>query len=205
MNDEKIKNMLQQTDRLAGAPAAVKVNLTDIRRRAKHRRILSFAGPAAAAAAIIIAVILWQGTSKQTKVLPMEQPPQIASDDTQIQKFQESTDNAIKIIQDILEQEQIQQKLDELNDQLAAIPDPLEKIQQEVDRTAFILVYSADRMYKELNLTDSAVETYKRVIELFPENQWAKVAQERLDKIQTNKSDNRSQGDLKWQTQNTLS
>ncbi len=205
MTDEKLKKLLQQTDRFAGVPAAVKVNITNIRQRANRRRIWYIAGPVAAAAALIIAVALWQGTTKQTKTMPPEKP-QIASDDTQLQQLQDSTNQAMKIIQAALEKERNQQrKSDELNAQLAAIPDPLEKIQQEVDRTAFILVYSADRMYKELNLTDSAVETYKRVIELFPENQWAKVAQERLDKIQTEKSNTHSQGDPKWQLQNALS
>ena len=204
MTDEKLKNLLQQTDRFAGEPAAVKVNITNIRRKANQRRILYFAGPVAAAAGIIIAIALWQGTSKQTKITPPE-PPKIASVDNQLQQLQESTNQAIKIIQEIREKERNQRASAELNAQLASIPDPLEKIQQEVDRTAFILVYSADRMYKELNLTDSAVETYKRVIELFPENQWAKVAQERLEKIKTQKSDTHSQGDPRWQLQNALS
>ena len=201
MTDEKIKNLLKETDRLAGAPVEVKVNLAAIRRRVNRRRILYFAGPVAAAAALIIAVALWQCTSKHTKITPPEQKPLIASNDTQLQQLQDSTDQAMKIIQAALEKERNQQKSNELDAQLAAIPDPLEKIQQEVDRTAFILVYSADRMYKELNLTDSAVETYKRVIELFPENQWAKVAQERLDKIQTEKNNTQSQGDSIWQPQ----
>jgi|WetSurMetagenome_2_1015567.scaffolds.fasta_scaffold67555_1 hypothetical protein len=205
MTDEKLKNLLAQTDRIAGAPAEVNINIDNIRRRANRRRILYCARPIAAAASLIIAFALWQGTSKQTKTTPPTQPPLIASIDNQLQQLQDSTNQAIKIIQEIREKEQNQRASAELDTQLASIPDPLEKIQQEVDRTAFILVYSADRMYKELNLTDSAVETYKRVIELFPENQWAKVAQERLETIKTEKSDTHSQGDTKWQLQNALS
>jgi hypothetical protein len=201
MTDEKLKNLLVQTDRLAGTPAAVNINIANIRRKANYRRILYFARPVAAAASLIIAVALWQGTPKQTKTMQPE-PPQIASNAPQLQQLQDSTNKAIKIIQEIREKEQNQRSSAELNARLASIPDPLEKIQQEVDRTAFILVYSADRMYKELNLTDSAVETYKRVIELFPENQWAKVAQERLEKIKTENSDTHSQGDPRWQLQN---
>jgi outer membrane protein assembly factor BamD (BamD/ComL family) len=84
----------------------------------------------------------------------------------------------------VLEKEQKQRSLDELEAQLASIPDPLEEIQKQVDKTAFILVYQADRLYRELNRTDSAVETYNRVIELFPKNRWAQVARQRLSEIE---------------------
>ena len=83
------------------------------------------------------------------------------------------------------------------------MPDPLEEVQQQVDKTAFILVYQADRLYRELNQTESAVETYKRVIQLFPENQWAKVARERLAQIKENQSGKTDlKGDSKWKLQN---
>jgi outer membrane protein assembly factor BamD (BamD/ComL family) len=84
----------------------------------------------------------------------------------------------------VLEDERRQSRLEELEAQLASIPDPLEEIRKQVDKTAFILVYQADRLYRELNETESAVETYNRVIRLFPRNQWAAVARERLSEIE---------------------
>jgi outer membrane protein assembly factor BamD (BamD/ComL family) len=60
-------------------------------------------------------------------------------------------------------------------------------------------------MYRELNQTDSAIENYNRVIELFPENKWAKVARQRLSEIENKKSDKTdSKGDLTWKPQNAL-
>ncbi len=50
-------------------------------------------------------------------------------------------------------------------------------------------MYQADRLYKELNLKGSAVETYNRVIDLFPENKWAEVARTRLSEM--SESENR--------------
>ena len=49
-----------------------------------------------------------------------------------------------------------------------------------MDKTAFLLIYQADRLYKELNQTESAVAAYKEIIQLFPTNRWADVARERL-------------------------
>ena len=76
-------------------------------------------------------------------------------------------------------------------------------MQKQVDKAAFILVYQADRLYRELNQTDSAVEAYNRVIHLFPENQWARVARQRIEEIESKKSKKtESKGDLKWKLQN---
>ena len=80
-------------------------------------------------------------------------------------------------------------RLLELEEELASIPDPLVEIERQYDRAAFVLVYQADRLYKELNLKGSAVETYNRVIDLFPENKWAEVARMRLSKM--SESENR--------------
>jgi len=87
----------------------------------------------------------------------------------------------------VLNKERRQSRLNELQAQLASIPDPLEEVREQVDKTAFILVYEADRLYNELNQTDSAVENYNRVIKLFPENRWAKVARQRLSEIENRK------------------
>ena len=98
------------------------------------------------------------------------------------------------------------QRIEELEAQLASIPDPLEELNKQVDKTAYILIYQADRLYKELNQTDSAVENYNRVVELFPENRWANVARERLKEIENRKSEKTDlKGDMKWKPQNVSS
>ena len=204
MTEDKLKNMLRKADQSAGIPSPVEVDISAIWQRAKRRRIYRLAYPSAAAAVVIIAVTLWSLLIPEPET--GRQPTQVASDEMKIRQLQASTDETVNLIREILEEEQRQQRLNELNAQLASIPDPLEEIQEELDRTAFILVYSADRMYKELNLTDSAVETYRRVIKLFPDNQWAKVARERLEEIKNKRNNNdSSKGESKWKQQNTLS
>ena len=74
-----------------------------------------------------------------------------------------------------------------LEAELASIGDPIEEVQRQVDRAAFIIVYQADRMYRDYNLVDSAVESYKRAIEFFPGNKWSDVARERLLEIENKK------------------
>jgi tetratricopeptide (TPR) repeat protein len=185
MAHDKIENLLQQADRMAGRPAGVDVNLSIIRRRANRKRLANSAGPAAAAAVLLIALGIWSLGIKPPR--PTGEQRKIASLETQIKQLQASTDAALALIHEVLEDERRQSRLGELEAELANIPDPLEEIRKQVDKTAFILVYQADRLYRELNETASAVETYNRVIRLFPRNQWAAVARQRLSEIENTK------------------
>jgi tetratricopeptide (TPR) repeat protein len=183
MTEDKIKSLLKEADRMAGLPIPVSANLSVVvRHRAHRRRFVNLAAPLAAAAVVLIAAGIWSRAIRTTETTQEKQ--KIALLETQLKQLYVRTDAALNLIQDVLEKEQKQHSLDELEAQLASIPDPLEEIQKQVDKTAFILVYQADRLYHELNRTDSAVETYNRVIELFPRNRWAQVARQRLSEIE---------------------
>ena len=198
MTEDKIKNLLQEADRMAGLPGAVSANLSAIVRRRAHRRHLriSITAPLAAAAVILIAVGISsftfrtpETTKEQEKIVLLEK---------QFEQLQAKTDAAVNLIQEMLVAEQKQHSLSELEAQLASIPDPLDEIQKQVDKTASILVFQADRLYRT-NRTDSAVETYNRVIELFPKTIHAQQSRQRLLEIESrkfNKID--SKGELKW-------
>ncbi|MBW7990094.1 MAG: hypothetical protein FVQ84_08790 [Planctomycetes bacterium] len=202
MTEDKIKNLLQEADRMAGLPGAVSANLSAIVRRRAHRRHLriSFAAPLAAAAVILIAVGIWNLTIRTTEKTKDQE--KIVLLEKQFEQLQAKTDAAVNLIQEMLVAEQKQYSLGELEAQLASIPDPLDEIQKQVDKTASILVYQADRLYRELNRRDSAVETYNRVIELFPKSIQAQKARQRLSEIESrkfNKID--SKGELKWKAE----
>jgi hypothetical protein len=198
MTEDKIKNLLQEADRMAGLPGPVSANLSAIVRRRAHRRhlLISITAPLAAAAVILIAVGVLNFTFRTTeKTNDLEK---IASLEKQFEQLQAKTNAAVNLIQEMLVTEQKQYSLNELEAQLASIPDPLEVIQKQVNETARILVFQADRLCRA-NRTDSAVETYNRVIELFPKNRWARVARQRLSEIDSRKFNKKdSKGELKW-------
>jgi len=185
MTEDKIKKLLQQADKTAGRATSVKVNITAIRRRAGRRNMINLLAPLVSAAVLMVALSILavmfrtaEPTPEQKKIVLLE---------TQIKQLKARTDAVVGLVQEVLDQEQRQSRLDELQARLASIPDPIEEVRQQVDKTAFILVYEADRLYNELNQTDSAVENYNRVIKLFPENRWAKVARQRLSEIENKK------------------
>jgi len=186
MTEDKIRNLLQQADKTAGGPALVRVNIFTIRRRAGRKNMINLVAPLASAAVLMVALSILALMFRTTEPAPEQE--KIALLESRIKQLQARADAALGLVQEVLDEERRQSRLDELQAQLASIPDPLEEVQNQIDKTAFILVYQADRLYRELNQTDSAVENYNRVIELFPENRWAKVARQRLTEIENKKN-----------------
>ncbi len=189
MNEEWIERPLQSADRAAGEPRFRPITAARIRRRMQRRWVVRLAVPAAAAAVIAITAVVeilgTQAGKPQPQPEPQPQPQQrIASLEAQVRQLQAQTDATLKLVREVLEKDRQDRHLASLQAELARIPDPAREIERQVDKTAFILVYQADRLYKELNQTESAVRAYKEVIQLFPRNQWADVARERLSQIE---------------------
>ena len=182
MTEDKIKNLLQKADKTAGTPAPISANLAAaVRRRANQRRFARLAAPVAAAAVVLIAFGIWRLTG--TPADQMHEQDKVAALQAEIKQLQAQTDATLKLVREVLENQRRQHRISQLKAKLASITDPLEEIQRQADKTAFTLVYEANRMYGELNQKDSAIQTYNRVIELFPQSKWADVARRRLSEI----------------------
>lgn len=179
MNEEQIKTLLHKADNAAGRPAFSRITAAEVRRRIHRRRISRIGVPLAAAAVVAVATALLILSGEVQR----PEPQRIASLEEQVKQLQARTDATLQLVQEVLESDRRQRRLAALEAELASIPDPLQEIEQQVDKTAFLLIYQADRLYKELNQTESAVAAYKEVIQLFPDNRWAQVAKERLAEI----------------------
>jgi tetratricopeptide (TPR) repeat protein len=203
VNEEQIRQLLAKADEAAGEPTFRCITTPDIRRQAHRRRLVRVAVPTSLAAAVAIAAAVSVISLHTEESQP--QPQQSASLEEQVKQLQARTDATLKLVQEVLERDRQDRRLAALETELASIPDPLREIDRQVDKTAFILVYQADKLYKELNQTESAVAAYKEVIQLFPTNQWANVARERLSQIEQrrlNKSES-EKGERKWEPRNT--
>jgi len=201
MTEDKIKNLLQMADRAAGELGPTHISAAAIRRRAGHRQlIINIAAPAAIAAILLFASIIVIQAARPHK--PSEQK-QIVSLQQELKHLQAKTDAVLNLVQQVLEEERQTERLNELQATLASIPDPIEETQRQVDKTAFILVYQADRLYRQSNKTDSAVQAYNQVIKLFPQTRWAEVARQRLTEIENrNLNEPHSQGGQIWKPRN---
>jgi ElaB/YqjD/DUF883 family membrane-anchored ribosome-binding protein len=199
--EDKIKILLRKADQLTADVRPVHIDLALLRRRAERRRlIINIAAPAAIAATLFFAGIIVIQAARPPK--PSEQK-QIVSLQQELKHLQAKTDAVLSLIQQVLEEERQTERLNDLQATLTSIPDPIEETQRQVDKTAFILVYQADRLYRQSNQTDSAVQAYNQVIKLFPQTQWAEVARQRLTEIENKKLNKPNcKGDKTWKLQN---
>ena len=183
MREDKIQSLLGDADRKAGPPRSVSVDLSAIRRRARRKRRARLVAPVAAAAVVLVALSIWTAVVRTNRTT--QEQKKIAALENEVRVLQARTDAALKLIRQMVENEQRQRRLDQLQAELTSIPDPLEEVQKQVETTAFIMVYQADRMYRELNQRDSAIRAYQRAIELFPQTESAEAARQRLKQIET--------------------
>lgn len=201
MSEERLRELLKSTDRAAGPPRFAPVSAADCRRRIHRQRVAWLTAPATAAAVLLLGVGIWSLYSLPSEPAP-QQEDKIAALEEQVKQLQAQTDSALKLVQEVVAQDRRRQQQTTLEAELASIPDAGEEIERQVDRTAFVLVYEADKLYRELNQAESAVEAYEQVIRLFPNNRWAHVARERLAEIRNpriNKS--KTEGDTKCASQ----
>jgi len=203
MTEKQISELLRSADRAAGPPSFGRVSAHQIRRRLRKRRLL-WGGPglAVAAALVVLSLTLWNRDLGPKEVVVPPEQEKIASLETQVKQLQAQTQATLELVHDVLARERQTQRLDALEAELASIPDPVEELRKQTDRTAFTLLYRADRLYRELNETESAVEAYEQVIQLFPHNRWADVARARLLEIRKPLINNsKTEGDSKCKSQ----
>jgi hypothetical protein len=184
MVEDKLINVLKKADELAGPPTNVLVRASDLRRRVHRRRLTTGATLAAVAIILTMVGIVEQGRKVQDS-------QRIAAIETQMKALQAKTEAALNLISELLEQDRISRQMAQHQTELAGIVGGMERARQQVDKTAFILLYQADQLYLHLNQSGDAAQKYQQVIRLFPQSRSAQIAQQRLNEIK-DKTDKQS-------------
>ena len=206
MVEDDLRQLLSQADRAAGPAPAPRINLADrVRRSARRRRMAETAGPMAAV--LILGVVLLHWANRNTNPSPTstsdsinvaqnlenQTPPtsvEVSQFQAEIAQLRVRADIQMQVVRELLDLEKQQTELAELERQLAAIPDPLEEVRRQVEQAAYTVVYHADLKYTRMNLKESAIEEFQRVIQLYPQTRWAAVAQAKLSEIRFNQKGN---------------
>jgi hypothetical protein len=191
MNEDQLEMLLQQADAAIGTrPRGPEDLASRVRRHAGRRRQVMLAGATAAAvlALVVGALAIVHQTNKPVPVGKAvmadakRQPVPLADLQASVQQLSDEVLAECKVTQEVARQEDFERRLAELQERAAA--DPVQEVNDQVERAALTIVYQADRMYRELNLRESAIASYKQTIEFFPHTHWAKVAKDRLAEIQ---------------------
>jgi hypothetical protein len=185
MNDDRLKQVLQRADQLAGPAKPMAVDLGEIRRRAAMRRTAWRIGCGAVAAAVALCIWLGQASVRQpeSQAASVASVQRIVQLEAEVQELRASTEMALRVLQEVAEQQQRDRRIAEMKKTLAGIPDPMDQVRQQVSQAAERMVREGDRIWLERRYRQTAIARYKRVIELFPDNEWATVARQRLSHI----------------------
>jgi ElaB/YqjD/DUF883 family membrane-anchored ribosome-binding protein len=185
MNDDRLKQVLQRADQLAGPAKPMAVDFGKIRRRAAMRRTAWRIGCGAVAAAVALCIWLGQASVRQpeSQAASVASVQRIVQLEAEVQELRASTEMALRVLQEVAEQQQRDRRIAEMKKTLAGIPDPMDQVRQQVSQAAERMVREGDRIWLERRYRQTAIARYKRVIELFPDNEWATVARQRLSQI----------------------
>lgn len=193
MDADPLRRILQQADAVAGpAPEMPEDLARRVAACAARRRRVRFS--LSAAAAIMLAVggawLLWEprGTLDRGREpeLPVVQAPtdafEIADLRTEIERLRREAELRLAVArrtQEILQEMRRAEALE----RTTRTADPIAAVRRQADQAAYVVVRQADRMCREMNLCDSAVVRYERVVRLFPNSRWAVVARQRIEQI----------------------
>jgi len=181
MKQDKLIELIKDLDEVMAKGAPRRVDVSAIRQRATQkrrvRRISSVAALVMGAA--VLTMGLWPRSDRSLE------PQQALSGDLKRLHLQSDLLLAqVKALDEIRHKinarAQHHQRLEHLRRQMEAIPDPRNAVRKEVSQAAQTLVASADRLLQEPGQKRRARKTYERVVQLFPENNWAHIAQKRL-------------------------
>ena len=196
MNDDALKQVLHRADRVAGPPRPVTVDARAIERRAGAARAHRTAGwTAAVAAAAVLGICAWLGLpARREGPGPAGQGAPVVTDaqkiarlEAEVRQLRASTDRMLALLQEAAQQRDRDRRVAELRKELAAIPDPTEQARGQVSQAAERMVHEADRLWLGQRQRRLATAQYRRVIDLFPDTEWASVARQRLTQITENK------------------
>jgi len=201
MTTDPLEDILRLADAAAGSPSPLPADLPRrVRHLAERRRQVRIGGTAAA---VCVATFLLlysipaprpDGRGGVVRVTPQPevQPGEALADGervrAEIARLRAEGDLRMEIIRRTLAIQQRELRLAQLERE-AAQPDPLRLAQAQVEEAASILVHHADRLHRTFDLQASAIDSYRRAIDLFPQTRSAQTARARLVELQAKQGD----------------
>jgi hypothetical protein len=185
---DPLQELLRRADADAGPVPRLRADLPgrvmSRARRAQERTAL--AGSVAAALLLAIGVMTFLRTTAPSEPAAVEAVERRLTAD--VAALQREADSRATIARRFAELRERDERLAALQAE-ATRPDPVQRAQQEVDQTAFVLLQQGDHLYRDLGLKERAADSYRRTARLFPETRWAGLARQRLEEMETDKGD----------------
>lgn len=184
MNDDRLTDLLRAADRDAGPPA-LRPDLADrVRRKALQRRRYEARGAAAAAMLVFAVGSGWlMSHSRPSSIAPQEvvDHDKLSRELAALRAEAEARTALVRRLQSIRRIGVARRgRLG-----FSIEPALARRMKRQVDRAAFTIVYTADRLHREAGLLESAVEQYRQAVRLFPDAPSSETARRRLVEIKS--------------------
>jgi hypothetical protein len=172
--------LLREADASAARPVAPAGNLGAAVRAVarRRRRVRAGIGSALAALALVTCGLYALRPHGDGIVVQRELTPPVVSPEEarrEIARLDAEARSRMAVVERVMATERRRSGVKERR-----VADPLLAVRREQDRTAYLLIYEADRLARKSEARERAVEEYRRVLALFPDTHWASVARERL-------------------------
>ncbi|MCK5000063.1 MAG: hypothetical protein KAS23_11020 [Anaerohalosphaera sp.] len=189
MEHDKLTELLTSIDKMAPEPKAVSGDLANaVRSRAAHQRRTKRVVVKVAAAFIIVVLGTWAFTAINNQIGSQQQTAgagqsqeSIAQLEAEVKQLSAKVDSLLSLVHETLAEQRNDMRLISLKSQLSAIPDPIEEMNRNIDKVAISLLYKADNIEEDYR----AVEVYRRIIKLCPDNYYAEIARQKLKEIES--------------------
>lgn len=197
MNEEQLRELLQTADEAAPPPRVHGGLTARVRHRARARWRLRAAGGVAVVALIVAGTAAWLthgGWSPKSQIvngIPQDRQPlvdvaglksQYALLEVEARQHQLTAAAILRLESQARREAQAADAAGRAR-MILARPDALAELAERRDRTARILIGRGDSLLHQPGGKSAAAESYKNVVDLFPDTPEATVARDRLGQI----------------------
>jgi hypothetical protein len=190
MNDDQLNNLLRHADAAIPAPASNPALITQVRRRFHRGRAIRTTA-ATAVLLCITAATFWLAQERSDRKPPLVQrtPPSTTSTKLSAAQLAEikreftHQQNQAKLHEQIASALLAREKMPppRANTPYPAMPtDPADPLAAQCERSALIMLNTGDRLARQPDAKTQATQTYRRILELFPQSRSAALARERI-------------------------
>lgn len=181
MNDESLSNLLHEAD---VTPRALRSDLpARVLRRRRNRRVVRACASSTAMLMIAFAGcwIIWQRNPRTLDVATTQAQPATGARsmpfDAQLAVYEQTAERLVSAQESRTRRERASDR--------APAPDALVAMQSQREQAAMTLVQQAQRCSSDPARADAAAAKFRLAVELFPDTPAARVAQRRLDALES--------------------
>ncbi|MFC1766768.1 hypothetical protein ACFL6U_32425 [Planctomycetota bacterium] len=181
MNDKQLKDLLQQSDQVAGNLGPVRIDRVLLGQRARLRRDIRMTGSAALVVMLLLGLwTVWQPSSPQVSNEEMQASARLVYVEQELAQLQDNVEDLLTSMRDMTQRQRQLEAVAQVRQRLSSFPDPEAYVNEQIEQAARVWVVEADQLWQHPRQRPTALRLYRQVLKLYPQSQGARIARTRL-------------------------